>query len=325
MIDRNKMYHLFRRGVSSAARFPAEVSIVEVGPRDGLQNEELNIPTENKIEFVDKLSQSGLQRIEVTSFVSAKWVPQLADAKEVMKKISRNPNVRYSTLTPNLKGLNDALDSNTQEIAIFGAASETFTKKNINCTIEQSLKQFDQVVQQANANKLPIRGYVSCVVGCPYEGFIKPKIVGQVVEKMLSMGCYEVSLGDTIGVGNPNTVRDLLTELKRVVSGNMDLLAIHCHDTYGMALVNIVEALESGIRVVDSSTAGLGGCPYASKGGAAVSGNVATEDVLYLLNSLGVRTGVDMNTILAASDIITSVLNRKTNSKVGLALGCKKN
>lgn len=323
MIRRNKIYHLFRRGVSTVSRFPTEVSIVEVGPRDGLQNEKIQIPTDKKIEFVDKLSESGLRRIEVTSFVSPKWVPQLADAKQVMAKIKRNPSVRYSTLTPNLKGFNDALESNTQEVAIFGAASETFTKKNINCTIEESLKQFDQVVQQAKVNNLPIRGYVSCVVGCPYEGFIKPKIVCQVVEKMLSMGCYEISLGDTIGVGNPNTVRELLVELKRVVSGNMNLLAIHCHDTYGMALVNIVEALENGINVVDSSTAGLGGCPYASKGGAAVSGNVATEDVLYLLDALGVKTGVDMNTILKASEIITSVLNRKTNSKVGLALSYK--
>lgn len=216
------------------------------------------------------------------------------------------------------------IEANTQEIAIFGAASETFTKKNINCTIEKSLKQFDQVVQEANKANLPIRGYVSCVVGCPYEGYIKPKVVCNVVESLLKMGCYEVSLGDTIGVGNPKTINALLEELKHVVSGDMSLLAIHCHDTYGMALTNIVQSLENGIRVVDSSCAGLGGCPYASKGGAAVSGNVATEDVVYLLNSLGVQTGVDLQKILETSEYIMGVLGRKTNSRVGLALAGKK-
>lgn len=197
-------------------------------------------------------------------------------------------------------------------------------QKNINCTIEQSLKQFDQVVKEAKAANIPIRGYVSCVVGCPYEGYIEPSTVSKVVESLLNMGCYEVSLGDTIGVGNPNTVRALLKELKLVVGGNMDLLAIHCHDTYGMALVNIVEALEQGIRVIDSSCGGLGGCPYASKSGAAVSGNVATEDVVYMLNSMGIKTGVNLDKILEASDYIMSVLNRTTPSKVGLAMSNRK-
>ncbi|CAF0927480.1 unnamed protein product [Brachionus calyciflorus] len=322
-INKNFAFQKIKRCLSNFTS--SNVAIVEVGPRDGLQNEKQNIPTDKKIEFINLLSNSGLKRIEVTSFVSPKWVPQLADAKQVMKSIQRNPLVRYSTLTPNLKGLDDAIEVGSQEIAIFGAASETFTKKNINCTIEQSLKQFDQVVQKAKLNEIPIRGYVSCVVGCPYEGHIKPKIVCNVVEKMLEMGCYEISLGDTIGVGNPKTISDLLNELKLVVNNKMDLLAIHCHDTYGMALVNIVESLEHGIRVIDSSTSGLGGCPYASKNGAAVSGNVATEDVVYLLNSLGVNTGVDLDKIIQAGDFITNVLNKKSNSKVALALSCKKN
>jgi hydroxymethylglutaryl-CoA lyase len=195
------------------------------------------IDTHRKIEFVDKLSQTGLTRIEVTSFVSPKWVPQLADSALVMKSIKRNPKVRYSVLTPNLKGFHSALDSAAQEVAIFGAASEAFTKKNINCTIDQSLKLFEEVVKEAKAAKLPIRGYVSCVVGCPYEGQIKPSQVTKVVEKLLEMGCYEVSLGDTIGIGNPKTMNALFKEVRQCVGGNMDSLAIHCHDTYGKCLV----------------------------------------------------------------------------------------
>jgi hydroxymethylglutaryl-CoA lyase len=280
------------------------------------------IETDKKVEFINKLSQTGLKRIEVTSFVSPKWVPQLADAKLVMKKIDRaDPSVRYSTLTPNLKGLHDALESKTQEIAIFGAASESFTRKNLNCSIDESLKQFEQVVAEAKRVNLPIRGYVSCVVGCPYEGAISPTAVRNVVERLIDMNCYEISLGDTIGVGNPKTFDLLLTELKKLVGADrMNLFAIHCHDTYGMALVNIVEALEQGVRVIDSSCAGLGGCPYA-KG---ASGNVATEDVLHLLNGLGVRTGVDMNKVLDASQFILSVLNRTSMSKVNLAYANKK-
>lgn len=189
--------------------------------------------TEKKVEFVDRLSLTGLTRIEVTSFVSPKWVPQLADSTRVMQQIKRNSNVRYSTLTPNLKGFQGALAANSEEVAIFGAASESFTKKNINCTIDESLRLFDAVVSEAKTAKLPIRGYVSCVVGCPYEGDIKPSQVAKVVEKLLEMGCYEISLGDTVGVGNPNSINKLLSELKCVVGGQMDLLAIHCHDTYG--------------------------------------------------------------------------------------------
>lgn len=237
-----------------------------------------------------------------------------------MRSINRAPNVRYSVLTPNAKGFQGALDSAAQEVAIFGAASEAFTKKNINCSIDQSLKLFDEVVREAKAADLPIRGYVSCVVGCPYEGEIKPGQVTKVVERLLEMGCYEVSLGDTIGVGNPNTMNALFREVKQCVGGNMDLLAIHCHDTYGMALVNILQALEHGIRVIDSSCAGLGGCPYA-KG---ASGNVATEDVVYMLNSLGVKTGVNLDKILETSEFILSVLNRTSLSKVALATNAKR-
>jgi hydroxymethylglutaryl-CoA lyase len=269
------------------------------------------------------LSKTGLKRIEVTSFVSPKWVPQLSDAKQVMNKIVRNENVRYSTLTPNLKGLQSAIEVGAQEVAIFGAASESFTKKNINCTIEQSLKQFDQVVNEAKKANLLIRGYVSCVVGCPYEGVIKPSAVCRVVEKMLDMNCYEISLGDTIGVGNPKSIANLLIELIKLVGEKRfgELFAIHCHDTYGMALCNIVEALEHGVRVIDSSCAGLGGCPYA-KG---ASGNVATEDVINLLNGLGVEHGVDLERVLDASEHILKVLNRQSLSKVNLALMAKRN
>ena len=238
-----------------------------------------------------------------------------------MQYIKRDNSIRYSTLTPNLKGLKDAIESKSQEVAIFGAASESFTKKNINSTIEESLKQFDQLVAEAKQAKLFIRGYVSCVVGCPYEGAINPSAVIRVVERLLRMDCYEISLGDTIGVGNPKTISALLSELKKVVGENkMDMFAIHCHDTYGMALVNIIEALEHGIRVVDSSCAGLGGCPYA-KG---ASGNVATEDVLYMLHGMGVHTGVNLEKILEASNYILSVLGRTSMSKVNLAYANKK-
>ncbi len=239
-----------------------------------------------------------------------------------MKQIDRSdPTIRYSTLTPNLKGLQAAIESKTQEVAIFGAASESFTRKNINCSIDESLAQFDQVVAEAKKANLLIRGYVSCVVGCPYEGPIKPAAVRRVVERMLDMNCYEISLGDTIGVGNPKTIGLLLSELENLVGKDrMNLFAIHCHDTYGMALVNIVEALERGIRVVDSSCAGLGGCPYA-KG---ASGNVATEDVLYMLHGMGVKTGIDLDKILETSQYILSVLNRTSVSKVNLAYANKK-
>lgn len=301
--------------------YPGDVTIVEVGPRDGLQNEKIQVDTQKKIEFVDRLSETGLKRIEVTSFVSPKWVPQLADSMTVMNAIKRNPHVRYSTLTPNLKGFQNALKVNTQEVAIFGAASETFSKKNINCSIADSLRLFDEVVKEAKKNNIPIRGYVSCIVGCPYEGEIKPLQVTKVVEKLLEMGCYEVSLGDTVGVGNPNSMNVLMRELNRCVSGKMDLLGIHCHDTYGMALVNILQALEHGIKVIDSSCAGLGGCPYA-KG---ASGNVATEDVVYLLDSLGVKTGVDLTKILETSEFILRELGgRSTLSKVAMAFKARK-
>lgn len=302
--------------IPSTKVYPSQVTLVEVGPRDGLQNEKQIIESDKKIEFVNLLSQTGLKRIEVTSHVSPKWIPQLADALLVMNGIKRNPSIRYSSLTPNLKGLEKALECKSQEVAVFVAASETFTKKNINSTIAESLKAMESVSKEASKHKIPVRGYVSCVVGCPYEGKIKPSQVCSAVEKLLEQGCYEVSLGDTIGVGTPHTINALLKELRPVVGGNMNFLAIHCHDTYGMALVNIIQALEHGINVIDSAVAGLGGCPYA-KG---ASGNVATEDVLWMLDSMGVKTGVDMQKILNASEFILKVLNRQSLSKVNLAL-----
>jgi len=304
---------------SSAKILPSEVTIVEVGPRDGLQNEKQIVPAENKIKFIDMLSETGLRKIEVTSFVSPKWVPQMGDNKQVMKGIKKVPGITYSVLTPNLKGFNEAMEAGAQEVAIFGAASETFTKKNINCSIEESLEKFKDVVQAAKSKNIAIRGYVSCVVGCPYEGHIKPKKVVEVVESLMKMGCYEISLGDTIGVGNPNTINALLHDLK-ILDRNLEKIAIHCHDTFGMALLNIFQALENGIRTIDSSSAGLGGCPYA-KG---ASGNVATEDVVYMLNSLGVRTNIDLDKVIQASDFIMKSLNRESRSKAGCALAAKK-
>ncbi|CAM4938554.1 unnamed protein product [Rotaria socialis] len=308
--------------ISTIRRSSNFVRIFEVGPRDGLQNEKVQVPTPIKVEFINRLSRTGLKLIEVTSFVSPKWVPQMGDHVEVLAAIDRIPGIRYSALTPNVQGINKVLslgNKGADEIAIFSAASESFSKKNINCSIETSLQRFNEVTQIANQKNLPVRGYVSCVVGCPYEGKINPSQVIPVVQKLLDMGCYEISLGDTIGVGTPKSIKELLQAIQS--SGiSASKLAIHCHDTYGQAIANIAQALDMGIRCVDSSVAGLGGCPYA-KG---ASGNVATEDVLYLLEGLGYETGVDLNRLIDAGQFIMNILKRENMSKVARAILSKR-
>ncbi|XP_062325809.1 hydroxymethylglutaryl-CoA lyase, mitochondrial isoform X1 [Osmerus eperlanus] len=303
-------------GVTAEKALPERVKIVEVGPRDGLQNEKTIVPAEVKIRLIDMLSDSGLSVIEATSFVSPKWVPQMADQVEVMKGINRKPGVSYPVLTPNLKGFQAAVKAGAGEVAIFGAASELFSKKNINCSVEESLQRFEEVTKAAKEAGVPVRGYVSCVLGCPYEGNVAPEKVAQVAKRLYSMGCYEISLGDTIGVGTPGGMIEMLEAVVQEVP--VGALAVHCHDTYGQALANILIALQMGISVVDSSVAGLGGCPYAQ----GASGNVATEDVVYMLHGLGIHTGVDLPKLMDAGAFICRSLNRKTSSKVAQAT-CK--
>lgn len=303
-------------GLRACHSLPDRVKIVEVGPRDGLQNEKTIVPTETKIHLIDMLSETGLPVIEATSFVSPKWVPQMADQMEVMTGISRKPGVTYPVLTPNLKGFQAAMKAGASEVAIFGAASELFSKKNINCSVDESLQRFDEVMKAAKEMGIPVRGYVSCVLGCPYEGKVAPEKVAHVAKRLYDMGCYEISLGDTIGVGTPGAMSLMLEAVTKEVPVNA--LAVHCHDTYGQALANILVALQMGIRVVDSSVAGLGGCPYAQ----GASGNVATEDVVYMLHGLGIQTGVDMPKLIDAGAFICRTLNRKSSSKVAQAT-CK--
>ncbi|XP_010877513.1 hydroxymethylglutaryl-CoA lyase, mitochondrial [Esox lucius] len=303
-------------GSSAWKALPERVKIVEVGPRDGLQNEKTVVPTEVKIHLIDMLSEAGLPVIEATSFVSPKWVPQMADQVEVMKGIRRRPGVAYPVLTPNLKGFQEAVKAGAAEVAIFGAASELFSKKNINCSVEESLQRFEEVTKAAKEAGVPVRGYVSCVLGCPYEGKVSPDKVAQVAKRLYSMGCYEISLGDTTGVGTPGGMTEMLEVVSREVP--VTALAVHCHDTYGQALANILIALQMGVSVVDSSVAGLGGCPYAQ----GASGNVATEDVVYMLHGLGIQTGVDLTKVMDAGAFICRSLNRKTSSKVAQA-SCK--
>ena len=297
-------------------RLPKSVRMVEVGPRDGLQNEKQIVPTAVKIGLVDRLTEAGLTAIEAGSFVSPKWVPQMADTPDVFAGIRRKEGVRYAALTPNAKGLEGALAARADEVAVFAAASESFSRKNINCSIAESLDRFVPVLEQAKARGVPVRGYVSCVLGCPYEGEIAPEAVAEVAGKLLAMGCYEVSLGDTIGTGTPSKAQAMIAAVSERVP--MDRVAVHFHDTYGQALANILAALEMGVAVVDSSVAGLGGCPYA-KG---ASGNVASEDVLYMLNGLGVATGVDLDRLVAAGAYISEAIARPTASKVARARGC---
>ncbi|CAF3720292.1 unnamed protein product [Rotaria socialis] len=308
--------------ISTIRRSSNFVRIFEVGPRDGLQNEKVQVPTPIKVEFINRLSRTGLKLIEVTSFVSPKWVPQMGDHVEVLAAIDRIPGIRYSALTPNVQGINKVLslgNKGADEIAIFSAASESFSKKNINCSIETSLQRFNEVTRIAREKNLQVRGSISCTVGCPYEGKIKPSQVVPIVEKLFDMGCYEVALADTIGVGTPKSIKELLQAIQS--SGiSASKLAIHCHDTYGQAIANIAQALDMGIRCVDSSVAGLGGCPYA-KG---ASGNVATEDVLYLLEGLGYETGVDLNRLIDAGQFIMNILKRENMSKVARAILSKR-
>ncbi len=290
------------------------VTLYEVGPRDGLQNESQLIKVDDKCLMVDGLAATGLRKIEVGSFVSPKWVPQMADSDNVFAKIERRQNVTYSALTPNERGMRAALQSKVDEVAIFAAASESFSQKNINCSIEESIERFKPVIELANEHNIPVRGYVSCIVGCPYEGEIDPSAVAEVSAKLMHMGCYEISLGDTIGVGTPKSVKRMLDAVVCEVPAAQ--LAIHCHDTYGQAIANVCAALEHDIRTVDASVAGLGGCPYA-KG---ASGNVASEDVLYLLNGLGLETDIDLNKLVEVGNAISAILGKPTQSKVARAL-----
>ncbi|APE01697.1 hydroxymethylglutaryl-CoA lyase [Alteromonas mediterranea] len=296
---------------------PSKVSIVEVGPRDGLQNETLNLSAAQKIELINLLSKTGLKRIEAGSFVSPKWVPQMANSGEVFQALPSRTDVQYSALTPNLRGLETAIDAGVKEVAVFGSASEAFSQKNINCSISESLKRFEDVFQLADQNNIKVRGYVSCVMGCPYQGDISPKAVTQVSKALLDMGCYEISLGDTIGAGTPRATSLLLEDVLKDIPAQK--LAAHFHDTYGQALVNLYKALEYGIATIDSAVAGLGGCPYA-KG---ASGNVATEDVVYMLNGMEISSGVNMDRLLTASSYISEVLGRPPVSKAANALLAK--
>jgi isopropylmalate/homocitrate/citramalate synthase len=299
-------------------RLPDRVRMVEVGPRDGLQNEAKTVPLEVKVELIDRLSATGLQAIEAGSFVSPKWVPQMADTAEVLARIRRAPGVRYPVLVPNLKGLEAALAAGVEEIAVFGAASESFSRKNINCSIAGSLERFRPVVEAARARALRVRGYISCVAGCPYEGPIAPAAVARVAKALHEMGCAEISLGDTIGTGTPRKMQAMIEAVAREVP--LERLAVHCHDTYGQALANIYAALALGVAVVDSAVAGLGGCPYA----AGSSGNVASEDVLYMLDGLGIETGVDLAKLAETGAFIAAALGRANGSKAGLALAARK-
>ncbi len=300
-------------------QLPNQVKIVEVGPRDGLQNEKINISADDKIALIEKLSDAGVSYIESGSFVSPKWVPQMATSTEVFNKINRMKGVTYAALTPNMHGFDAAVAVNADEVAIFGAASESFSQKNINCSIEESLERFKPIMLSAKAKNIKVRGYVSCVLGCPYEGYISPEQVALVAEKLFKMGCYEISLGDTIGVGTPASV----TKMLKAVSAKVptEALAVHFHDTYGQALTNIYAALQCGVNVIDSAIAGLGGCPYA-KG---ASGNVATEDVIYLLHGLKIKTNINFDKLLQAGWFISKKLGKASVSKVSNAYLAQQN
>lgn len=294
---------------------PSHVRIVEVGPRDGLQNEKATVPTAVKIDLIDRLGDAGLATIEAGAFVSPRWVPRMADTAEVLAAVRRRPGTAYPVLVPNLKGLDLALATGSvEEIAVFGAASESFSQKNINCSIAESLERFRPVCERALAEGLRVRGYVSCVLGCPYEGEVAPEAVLDMASALLELGCYEISLGDTVGVGTPGKAGRLIDRLAASIP--RDRLAVHFHDTYGQALANIHAALREGIAVVDSSVAGLGGCPYA----AGASGNVATEDVLYMLEGLEIETGVDLKRVAAIGSFISEALGRPNGSRAGRAL-----
>ena len=298
--------------------FPTHVRIVEMGPRDGLQNEKQIVSTETKVELIARLGAAGLKAIEATSFVSPRWVPQMGDAADVMARIERLPGVSYPVLTPNLQGFEAALAAGAGEVAVFAAASESFSRKNINCTIAESLARFEPVVVAAQAAGVRVRGYVSCVLGCPYEGEISPEAVASVAATLFGMGCYEVSLGDTIGAGTPGKTRRMLDAVARRVP--VDKLAGHYHDTFGQAVANVYASLEAGVACFDSAVAGLGGCPYAP----GASGNVATEDVVYMLDGLGIQTGISLDALVDTAGWISERLGRPPASKVARAVLAKR-
>ena len=290
------------------------IKIIEVGPRDGLQNEKQPVSIDTKVGLIERLVGAGVRHIEAASFVSPKWVPQMAGSAEVMRRVPRMANVHYSALTPNIQGLEAAMAAGCKEVAVFGAASETFSQRNINCSIRESLERFRAVAKVALESKLLVRGYVSCVLGCPYEGDVQPEKVSEVALILREMGCHEISLGDTVGRGNPSSTRRMLEACIRVIPAWQ--LAGHFHDTYGMAIANVVASLELGIRAFDSSVSGLGGCPYA----VGASGNVATEDVVHLLHGMGYETGIDLPKLIQAGIYISSALGRETSSRVVRAM-----
>jgi hydroxymethylglutaryl-CoA lyase len=292
---------------------PKKVHLVEVGPRDGLQSEPNTIALAAKLQLIDDLAEAGHTCIEAGSFVNPQWVPQMADSEQVFAGIKRRAGVRYCALTPNLRGFERALAAGADEVAIFAVASETFSRKNINCSIAESLQRFSALMAAARQHNIPVRGYVSCVLGCPYEGEVAPQAVAELTDSLLDLGCYEVSLGDTIGVGNPGSMQRLLSVL--LARFKPEELAVHCHDTYGQALGNILIALQHGIHTVDASVAGLGGCPYAP----GASGNVATEDVVYMLDGMGIETGVALDKLIAAGSKISATLGRVNASRVARA------
>jgi len=292
---------------------PEKIQIVEVGPRDGLQNEKEWVPTETKISLIEKLADAGLTKIEATSFVSPKWVPQLKDAHEVFTGIKRIAGVSYPVLTPNMKGFERALEADAKEIAVFSAASEAFSQKNTNCSIEESINRFRPVLEEAQKNNIQVRGYISCVLGCPYQGHVPVEDVINLAAKMIEMGCFQISLGDTIGAGTPVQAKSMVQKVAEKVP--LSKLALHFHDTRGQALANIYACLELGITVIDASVAGLGGCPYA-KG---ATGNVATEDVVFMLHGMDIETGIDLNKLIETGRFINGVLGRVPQSRVSAA------
>ena len=300
--------------LETMSALPAQVRIVEVGPRDGLQNEKAVVATAAKIELIDRLSATGLQSIEATSFVSPKWVPQLADAADVFAGITRRPSVAYPVLVPNERGYERALAVGAREVAVFTAASEAFNRRNINASIDESIERFVPVLERARSDGVRVRGYVSTVLGCPYQGEVPLDDVVRVARRLHALGCYEISLGDTIGVGTPARARAMLRAVAAEVP--MPALAIHFHDTYGQALANILACLEEGVAVIDSAVSGVGGCPYA-KG---ASGNVASEDVVYMLHGLGIGTGIDLDMLAKTGRWLAGLLGRDTGSKAGRAL-----
>lgn len=299
---------------------PGKVNIIEVGPRDGLQNETLLVPTEVKLKLIGLLARAGLSCIEATSFVSAKWVPQMADHETVMQHLATkaDQSVNYPVLTPNLKGFENAVACGAKEVAVFAAASESFSQKNINCSIRESIERFTPIFQAARLQAIRVRGYVSCVLGCPYQGEVPSQQVADIAALLYQAGCYQVSLGDTIGVGTAGKTRQLLETVSRQVP--LSAVAVHFHDTYGQALTNVFAALEMGVANIDSAVAGLGGCPYAQ----GASGNLATEDLVYLLNGLGIDSGVNLEKLVDAGDYISQYLGRPNNSKVARALLAKR-